>query len=80
MADTRAPAFDEVYEFLVAGPSRQAIIDFRPSTESQTRISELLHRNKEESLTPDEEAELDEFLKVEQFVQMLKIKAREKPG
>jgi len=64
----------------VSGQSRQAIIDFRPSTETQTRISELLHRNKEESLTSDEEAELDEFLKVEHFVRMLKIKAREKQG
>jgi len=80
MAITRAPAFDEVYEFLVSAPSRDAIIAFRPSKETQARVSELLHRNKEESLTADEEAELDEFLKVEHFMRMLKIKAREKQG
>jgi hypothetical protein len=78
MAVAPSPAFDEVYEFLLSAPTAQDVIAFRPSEPTQTRISDLLAKNKEGVLTPDQQAELDEFLRVEHFVRMLKIKARQK--
>lgn len=74
------PVFNEVYDFLLSSPTAQQIISFRPSEATQTRIRGLLERHKEDMLTDDERIELDEFLRVEHFVRMLKIKARQKLG
>jgi len=78
MATPTAPAYDEVYEFLVDTPTPEAILSFRPSEQTQTKIRTLLEANKQGTLNPDQQAELDEFERVEHFVRMLKIKAREK--
>ncbi len=80
MAIAQSPAFDEVYEFLLSAPTPQDVIAFRPSAPTQSRINTLLERNKEGDLTSDQQAELDEFLRVEHFVRMLKIKAQQKLG
>jgi hypothetical protein len=78
MAVVPAPAYDEVYEFLLSAPTPQQVIEFRPSRQLQERIRELLEANDEGLLASDQRAELDEFLQVEHFVRMLKIKARQK--
>lgn len=78
MAIERIPVFDEVYEFLTSAPSPEAIMSFRPSDETQQRISTLLEANRNGSLTPQEQMELEEFSRVEHFVRMLKIHARRK--
>jgi hypothetical protein len=74
------PVFNEVYDFLLSSPTAQQIVSFRPSETTQDRIRDLLGRNQEGRLTEDEQIELDEFLRVEHFVRMLKIKARQKLG
>jgi hypothetical protein len=74
------PVFNEVYDFLLSSPTTQQIISFHPSETTQDRIRDLLGRNKEGALTEDEQIELDEFLRVEHFVRMLRIKARQKLG
>ncbi|GIK64881.1 MAG: hypothetical protein BroJett018_26750 [Chloroflexota bacterium] len=42
----------------------------------QARASELLERNRENTLTPAEQAELEEFSRINHLVSMLKIRAR----
>jgi hypothetical protein len=74
-----APAqtiFDEVTDFLARAPGPEAIIEYRPSAALAARVQELLARNRSDSLTPDEQAEMDEFLRMEHFMTMLKLKAR----
>jgi hypothetical protein len=74
-----APAqtiFDEVTDFLARAPGLEAIIEYRPSAALAARVQELLERNRIGSLTPDEQAEMDEFLRMEHFMTMLKLKAR----
>ena len=78
MAVAPSPAFDEVYEFLLSAPTPQDVIAFRPSEATQARVAGLLAKNKESALTLDEQAELDEFGRVEHFVRMLKIKAQQR--
>lgn len=78
MTTVPAPTYDEVFEFLLASPSPQEIIEFRPSPATQERVSALLDANRQGSITEDEQHELDEFAQLEHFVRMLKIKAREK--
>jgi hypothetical protein len=80
MAIAQSPVFDEVYEFLLSAPTPQEVIAFRPSEPTLARIRDLLARNTEGALTSDQQTELDEYQRVEHFVRMLKIKARQKLG
>jgi hypothetical protein len=73
MAVAPAPVYQEVYYFLASAPSREAILAFRPSEETQERLRQLLALNAEERATETEQAELDEFEQVEHFVRMLKL-------
>jgi hypothetical protein len=68
-------ADDEVLEFLVSGPSPQAILDFRPSSAAQERLRQLIQTNREGTLTALETAELDAYQLLEHFMRRLKIKA-----
>jgi hypothetical protein len=77
MAVVESAIYAEVYKFLVSSPTPQQIIDFRASEDTQVRVRELLAANRESRLTPDELAELDEFERVNHFVSMLKIYARQ---
>src|SRR5688500_11129329 len=58
MAVAPAPAYDEVYEFLLSAPTPQQVIEFRPSQQLQEHIRELLEANDEGILAPDQRAEL----------------------
>ncbi len=74
-----APAqtiFDEVTDFLARAPGPEAIIEYRPSDALTARVQELMALNRSGSLTADEQAEMDEFLRMEHFMTMLKLKAR----
>jgi hypothetical protein len=73
MAVAEPPVYQEVYYFLASQPTPEQILAFRPSEGTQTRIRALLESNKAGRLTPDEQAELDEFEQVEHFVRMLKL-------
>lgn len=70
--------FDEVLEFLASTPTPQQILEFHPSENLDQHISHLLELNREGKLSADESAELDEFARLEHFMRMLKIKARQK--
>jgi hypothetical protein len=62
----------EVISFLARSPTRDEIIEFRPSEHATARAQELLRRNQEGALTPSEKAELDEVCEVDQFVSLIK--------
>ena len=62
----------EIISFLARRPAGEEIIDFRPSARASARAEELLHRNREGVLTPEEEAELDEICEVDRFVSLIK--------
>jgi hypothetical protein len=61
-----------VISFLARRPAEEEIIEFRPSDRASARAHELLSRNQEGALTPDEEAELDELCEVDRFVSLIK--------
>ncbi|MCC7452271.1 MAG: hypothetical protein IT324_33025 [Anaerolineae bacterium] len=75
MAVVRGTAYDEVFEFLTSTPSPEQIVAFRPSEATQERLRYLLDQNRNDRLTTDERTELDEFMKIEHFMRMLKAKA-----
>jgi len=78
MAVAPSPAYEEVLKFLVSSPTPEAIIGFHASEMTQERVRQLLDANRENRLTAEQQAELDQFESINQFVSLLKIYARQK--
>ncbi len=68
-------AYRYILEFLTSNPSPEAVLNFRPTLEMQERISELLEKNRAGQLTPTESAELDEYVRIDNFISLLKARA-----
>ncbi len=73
--ELRAPkVVDELAEFIARHPSDEEILNFHASEAVQSRVSELLEKNRSVGLTDDEEREMDEYEYIEHLVIMLKAK------
>lgn len=70
--------FEEIMEFMVSSPTPEDIIAFKPSSQLEDRLTELLTKNKQDALTEDEQDELNAFLQIIHFMNMLRIRARQK--
>jgi len=68
-------AYDELVDVIATGPGAERIIGFRASTDNQTRVAELLDREKNGSLSPQETAELDRYLQLEHLIRLAKARA-----
>jgi hypothetical protein len=77
--DQLSPLPNEVYryilEFLVSNPSPEAVLNFGPTSQMQERASELLEKDRAGQLTPAESAELDEYVRIDNFISLLKARA-----
>jgi hypothetical protein len=71
------PPYLEIIDFIAAGTTPEAVAHFRPSLEAQQRVAELIEREKEYELSPEEKAELDHFEELEHILRMAKAKARQ---
>lgn len=67
---------DEVMALLLTSPTPQEIADFRASETAQLRLRYLLDANRNDTLSPDEQAELEDASAVNHFMIELKAKAR----
>jgi hypothetical protein len=76
MAFVKSAPHDEILEFLTSTPTPEQIIAFRPSQDTQQRVSDLLDRSHNGALTAEEQIELDEFEQVEHLMRMLKARAK----
>jgi len=70
--------FTQIFDFLAGSPGQQQIIAFKPSSRLEQRLTYLMEQNRQENLTSEERSELDEFLRMNHFMNMLKIRARQK--
>lgn len=70
------PAYQEVIDFLISGPTPEQIIAHRPATVFQDRLAELLDKNREEELTDAESSELDLYEQLDELMSLLKARAR----
>ena len=66
----------EIIEFLASGPTPQDIVAFQPSEEVTARVTKLLEKNKDGTLTTAEEAELDQYETLDYLMTLVKAKAR----
>ena len=75
-------AYEEFVDFIAGGTTPQGVIDFRPSEIAKAQVVDLIRRQKTTSLTPDETAELNQFLQMEHLMRLAKARARQRlaPG
>ncbi len=77
----RTGNMQEVFQFLASGPSPEQILGFRPSEQAVNRLSELLDKNRESSLSAEEDSELDTMQSLNHLFALLKVQARrQQPG
>ena len=74
-APTRT-VFGEITDFLVSDPTPQQIIDYRLPADLQARAHELLEKNGEGELTPEEHKEMMDFARVDNMLTLLKAKTK----
>ncbi len=70
------PVYQELVDLLSSGPTREQLIAFKISDVAQTRLEELLYRNREEELTQAERTELETYIQLSHIVTRLKARAR----
>ncbi len=67
--------YDEIVDFIAAGPSPDAVAHFEASEETKSYVADLLHKEKTGGLTTEERSELDHFLKLEHVMRLAKARA-----
>lgn len=68
--------FGVITDFLASDPTSEQIISYRLPADLEARAHDLLERNGEGELTPDEVEEMNDFVRVEQMMSLLKAKTR----
>lgn len=68
-------ASEEVADFIATiDPAK--VLAFRPSSETNARVSDLIEREKTDGISADEKYELDYYMQLEHLMRMAKIFAR----
>ncbi|MEM9218120.1 MAG: hypothetical protein AAGD25_27730 [Cyanobacteria bacterium P01_F01_bin.150] len=65
----------EVLDFLISRPTPQDILNFRVSEQSQSRLQELLQKNRNTDLSNEDRAELDLYEQLDSLMGLLKVNA-----
>jgi hypothetical protein len=72
-----SPAYFEIVEFIAAGTTPESVVGFQPSPTANMRLAELIEREKDGALSPEENAELNHFMELEHILRMAKARARQ---
>jgi hypothetical protein len=73
-------AVDELVEFLARQIPAGQLESFRASESTRQRVWELVHKEREQGLTPDERCELEDYEKLEHLLILARAKARQQPA
>jgi hypothetical protein len=76
--NTELRAYDEIVDFIAAGPSSEPVASFQPSGATRHHVSELVAREKSTGLSPEETLELDQYLQIEHLMRLAKARARQR--
>lgn len=74
--NTQQSIFSELADFIVSQPTLEEIAAYHVSPTVDQRIHELLEKNREATLTPEERDEMEKFLAVSHLMTLAKAKAR----
>jgi hypothetical protein len=70
-------AYEEVVDFIAAGPSSDQVVAVRPSEATRRRVEDLVRREKTEGLSPEETSELEHYLQIEHLMRLAIARARQ---
>ncbi len=70
-------AYEEIVEFIAAGTRPETVAVFQPSDAAKARVHELIAKEKQASLMPEEVSELDHYLQLEHLMRLVKARARQ---
>ena len=70
-------SYDEIVDFFAAGTTPDAVVAFRPSDEATRRVAELIAKSKDETISAEEQSELDDYLQLEHILILAKARARQ---
>lgn len=71
-------AYEEIVDFIAAGPSTGDVAGFQASPELKARVVELLDLEKSGIATKTDIAELEHYLELEHLMRLAKARARER--
>jgi hypothetical protein len=71
------PAYEEIINFLAGGITSQSLIEFQVSETVKERVADLIFREKNDVLSPEEKLELDNYLTLEHLLRLAKARAYE---
>lgn len=74
---TTTKSYDEIVDFFAAGTTPEAVVAFRPSSETTRRVAELVAKSKDGSISTEEESELEDYLQIEHILILAKARARQ---
>jgi hypothetical protein len=72
----KTQAATEIARFLANHPTPEQILAFHPSSEVAERAYELIHTEREGSLTEEELKELESYLVIEYLLELIKLEAQ----
>jgi hypothetical protein len=67
--------YQYILEFMVSQPSHEELLNFGPTPTMQARVSMLLEKNRVDKLSTAESKELDEYMRINHLITMLKARA-----
>jgi hypothetical protein len=70
----------ELAEFLASRPTREQLLVYRPSQHWQRRASNLLQKQNEGTISPEERQELEEFAHAERLIRLIKSRLHASQG
>lgn len=71
----KTQAATEVAQFLAYHPTPEQIIAFHPSADVARRAYDLIHRDRDGTLTDEERRELDSYAVIEHLMELIKLEA-----
>lgn len=71
-------AYREFAEFITSRPTLEQIAAFRLSDATEAHLNALLDANNAGTITVEERAELEDYLRLEHLMRLVKIRAYEK--
>jgi hypothetical protein len=72
--------YDDLLDLLAESADARRVLAFRLSYEKQALLDELLEKTREDTLTAEESAALNEYERFEHLVRLLKARALQQRG
>lgn len=75
---SKTNAYEEIIDFFAAGTTPESVAAFRPSNEAVRRVADLIAKSKDETISAEEQSELEDYLQLEHILVLAKARARQK--